>query len=120
MTAKRGPGKSALLPVTLRVHGVLYRLLFVKGTSDAQLAGKNAGLLDWNRSDAPTIKIDNGRSLDEQRETLLHELIHAAGGELEIPALVDEEAITGPLSRYLYGILRDNPVAARWLFGLDE
>ena len=119
MTAKRSPTKGTL-PVTLRVHGVLYRLLFVKGSSDSQLAGKNAGVLDWNREDAPTIKIDNERSLDDQRETLLHELIHAAGGELKIKPLVDEESITGPLSRYLYGILRDNPATARWMFGTDE
>ena len=104
------------LPRTVRIHGVRYRLRFVDGKRDKHLNGRNTGAVDWGASD-PVIKIDSERHIEEQRETLLHELIHIVGQEIQIPILVSEETVTGPLARFLYGIFRDNAKLARWLIG---
>jgi hypothetical protein len=62
---------------------------------------------------------ENGREL---RQSVLHELMHAAlyraGGQYKHPVLSDSgdgEPVVNPTSRILLDILRDNPKLIKWL-----
>ena len=106
--------------LSIRIHGVRYRLRFVNGPRDRLLKGKLAGEVFYGEAPGvPVIKIDETRQIDEQRETVLHEFLHIASQECGLEPVVSEP-MTVALARYLYGILRDNPRVALWIIGQNE
>lgn len=55
------------------------------------------------------ILVDPYRTPEEQADTLLHELLHAAWYVGDLPAKVDEEKAVTVLAHVLCQVIRDNP-----------
>lgn len=92
---------------TLRILGKPYCVEFVgvEAMSESTYMGEH----EIRRS---CIRVLAEMDPHQQRETLLHEVLHALTGNL-----LDEERIE-LLSCLLYAFARDNPRAARWIFDL--
>ena len=71
-------------PESLNILGIEYKIIYVEKPSDVDLQGREAlmGQIDyWTR----TIRVyDNGRSLNDIWQTLIHEILHAIGSELHL------------------------------------
>lgn len=71
-------------PTSLNILGVVYQVTYVDKPSDVDLQGRevNLGQIDyWSR----TIRVlDNGRSIGDIWQTLIHEILHAIGSELHL------------------------------------
>lgn len=94
----------------VRVLGVWIPILYVPSDSDPDLQGK-AGVLCYPIDGRPSfIKIDSRLGLNEQRESLWHEVTHCADIETSGTGRCDlPEKVTGRLARSQYAIMRDNP-----------
>ena len=102
------------LPV-VRICGIEYELIFAAslGVDEEQTTG---GIIDSNVK-RPKIVIDTKQPTAMQRETLLHELLHAAdrvssGGSKALP-----EKVIDRLGRILFAIGCDNLTEMMWIFG---
>lgn len=94
------------IPDVVRIGGKNFPII----QRDKRDMGNYLGLIKY---DEQQIVISDGQSEDCKKETLLHELLHAAsdmtGGKIE------EREVNGA-SKCLFAILRDNPDIAEWLF----
>jgi hypothetical protein len=63
------------------------------------------------------IKVNPNASIDQQRDTLLHEVIHAIDHELDTGM---RERQVRLLATGLFHFLRANPDAVRWLLSRDQ
>ena len=101
------------IPV-VRICGVDYDLIFAEGLGIDE-EGTSGGIIDSNVK-RPKLVIDTKQSGAAQRETLLHELLHAADrvscGGKQLP-----EKVIDRLARVLYGIGCDNLTDMMWIFG---
>lgn len=94
------------LPDTIRVCGKDHSVTAVEGHA---LGVQQCGQIDHR---ALTITYDTTWAEAQQRDTVLHEVIHACdfAANLEL-----SEAQVQTLAGLLYGVLADNPEFARWL-----
>jgi hypothetical protein len=96
-------------PDSVKVNG---RLIRIKQRPQSKMPGA-AGLFHSNKS---LIELSNGQDLQELRDTLLHETLHALlhtqgreyGGEVE-------ELYVRAIATGLVGVLQDNPDFTQWL-----
>lgn len=109
--------KKAKKKPVIRVCGIEYDLVFVDGLG-IDHEDTLGGIVDAN-VDRPKIVIDAKQPLSVQRETLLHELVHAADrvscGGKQLP-----EKTIDRLSRIMYSIGRDNLSSMIWIFGSGD
>lgn len=96
-------------PTSLRILGKPYRVVYSAAGDMAKAT--YLGQHDVRHS---TIRVLDGMAAAQERETLLHECLHAMGG-----ALMTEEQIS-VLSQQLYCFAQDNPQAVGWMLGLSE
>lgn len=94
----------------VRALGVWIPVFYAPADTDPDLEGK-AGVLCYPTDGRPSfIKIDSRLGLNEQRESLWHEITHAADIETSGTGRCDlPEKVTGRVARCQYAILRDNP-----------
>jgi hypothetical protein len=101
----------------VRILGVEYQLIFADGLGVDE-EGTTGGIIEDNTKN-PRIVVDTTQSGAVQRETLLHELLHASdrasGGGKELP-----EKVIDRLARMLYAIGRDNLSTMFWVFGGED
>jgi len=108
--------KKKKIPI-VRILGVEYELLFVEGMGLGE-ESTTGGIVEDNTK-TPKIVIDSSQSGAVQRETLLHELLHASDrascGGKQLP-----EKVIDRLARMLYAIGRDNLSTMLWVFGGED
>lgn len=94
-----------MMPKTLRIGGKTYP---VNLTHEKEM-GTFLGEIRYTFQE---IRVREQQCEDGKRETLLHEVLHAASdlGHSEVP----EPAIDS-LSKCLFGIFRDNPELVKWM-----
>lgn len=97
-------------PKTIRVLGKEYRVEW-----DAVIDNPDPEAITTGDNLQPIlrIRIHKGLALDEERETLIHELVHAVENQLDLPM---SEKTVRRLSVGLYALLRDNPKLRSYLF----
>lgn len=91
-------------PCLVRVLGKEYRTVF-----GAQL---ETGVLGEHDQMKGEVRVTGGLPHDEERETLLHELIHAIDEQIGIGLT---EKRVRQLSVCIYALVRDNPGLAKYL-----
>ena len=97
-------------PKTIKVFNFEYQILIAKREhSDAMDAW---GWCDRNRQ---TITLSKGMSPAQERDTLLHEIMHVLVALLQLSRGPSEEEICTRLSTGLMTVLSDNPKFAQWL-----
>ena len=96
---------------TIRVLGLRYSLEFADAATDELLQG-NLGAAHAGKQ---IIKVDSRSPADQQRETLLHELLHISDLEVAAPEERLDEAAIMRVSRALFAIFRDNKGIAEWI-----
>ena len=99
----------ATIPTTVDIFGSTWRIVFC----DLLTTSGNLGM---SHSDTQTIRIDEGLAPGQQRETLIHELIHAI-----ICSILDgdnrtEHSIVYTTSQGLWHVYVHNPELWAWLF----
>lgn len=101
------------LPTTVRVGPRTYTVTTDEATGwrcQAEIQDRLAGCVDHTQG---IIWIDGGACADEQRDTLLHEVLHAVfrlvGLHGDLGGTVTEEQVVGRVTPTLLGVLRDNP-----------
>ncbi len=104
-------------PRLVRIHGLMYPIEFVASRKDHHLF-RNRKPRAWGCvvQKLRLIKIKHHAPLDMQRETLLHEILHAIVYASGFDKAITEQHIT-VLARSLFGTLTDNRQVVRWLFG---
>jgi len=101
----------------VRVLGADYRLLFLPGMQDVDLHGDTFGLTSvWDR----LIKVDSNACQSQQKDTLLHELVHVADQETAQPSERLTESQVFRIARALFSIMHDNAKLADWIMSEDE
>lgn len=94
-----------MIPKTVRIGGKQFPVTL----QTPKEMDKYAGRILYDHQE---IRISDNQCEDSRRETMLHEILHAAsdltGGD------IPEREIVG-LSKSLFGILRDNPALVAWL-----
>lgn len=112
-------------PTSAVVGPYRYAIKFDKAAIDAAGLDEGEALRGLTRNSELLILVDPTIPPVLQRETLLHELLHAAyfasGGEIN--AAKDEhreETVVSLLSPRLFGVLCDNPAISAWILGLAE
>ena len=105
----------------VRALGVWIPVFYAPADTDPDLEGK-AGVLCYPTDGRSSfIKIDSRPGLNEQRESLWHEVTHCADIETSGTGRCDlPEKVTGRLARCQYAIMRDNPVLMAVLCEQDE
>ena len=100
-------------PKEIRIMGSLYRISFLKNLKED--CGET-------RLDLKRIYINPTMTMDVQKETLLHEILHCCLIDLFCQSGMDsknleiiEETIVLHLSPRLFQVLRDNPKVLNWL-----
>jgi len=93
-------------PNTVRVCGKTYS---IEGVAVNGLGADSAGRVDHA---SQRITYDSDWAGDQQRDTVLHEVMHRV--ELAIGAELDERDIAA-LATGLYGVIQDNPKLWEWL-----
>ena len=102
---------------SIRCLGGTYRLSFVPLRTDPNLNGENSGLTDLLMR---FIKVISDAPADQQKDVLLHEIVHIADYETGAPSdRVDEVTITR-IAKGLFAIFRDNPGLAEWIAGEED
>ncbi len=101
----------------IRCLGGTYLLSFAPLDSDIDLRGESVGMSNML---VRTIKIALDVPGEQQKDTLLHELVHIADWETARPVDRLDEADVVRLSKALYAILRDNPGLAEWIASDDQ
>ena len=92
-------------PKRVRCLGHVLRVEFVPLIHE----GESVGIIDY---EAGAIRIQNAQPMDEQKSTLLHELIHGVSDGMGLEWDEDSVAET---ERVMFALLRDNPTAVRWI-----
>lgn len=102
------------LPDTVTVLGAVVRVL-QRRKSEQGLASK-VNLVGQYHSDNSTMDLDVDADIGTQRNTMVHELVHAVlyltGHETSDD---DHEALVMALGTGVLAVLRDNPALVRWL-----
>ena len=96
---------TAAAPETVEIIGKTWRLVFVEPVFSGNKLGESlqAGCL---------IKIANGLDPQQERDTVLHEILHSVCSEL---GYYPSEAVIQSLSASLYGVLLKNPQLVDYL-----
>lgn len=97
-------------PKTLRINGFEWKLREEAG----YLEGK--GRWGETRHGKLEIFLDPESVPQQQRETLLHEIIHASVDTVLSHEWKLKEELCGSISRLLWGALTDNPEAVAFIF----
>lgn len=97
-------------PKRVRVLGHTLRVEFTPQVDEDD----SAGSIDY---DIGVIKIRNGLPIDEQKSTLVHELLHGVSDGM---GLEWKEARVQETERVVFALLRDNPTAVRWIISRGE
>ena len=101
----------------VRCLGGIYGLSFVDMSTDVDLHGEQIGCTNLlGRS----IKVAGDMAASQQRDTLLHEIVHIADYETADPRSRLRESDVVRISKALYSILRDNPGLAEWIASDDQ
>jgi hypothetical protein len=105
----------------VRALGVWIPVFYAPADSDSDLQGQAGVLCHPTDGRASFIKIDSRLGLNEQRESLWHEVTHCADIETSGTGRCDlPEKVTGRLARCQYAIMRDNPAMMAVLCEQDE
>lgn len=101
-------------PSVAHICGKDYSIVWEKGES---LAGTdNVGYVSVSKCE---VRIASGQHIQQQRDTLLHELLHIIWSEIGIgevdPKDLTEERVIRPLATAIIAALRDNPALVRYL-----
>ena len=94
-------------PTTIRVLGKQYSIV---ESSELEIWGRT-------KPDKQTINIQEGLAPEARRETLLHEVIHAAVADVMVDTQWLTEAQVAALSGLLFATLCDNPHIVDYIFG---
>ena len=82
--------------------------------------GEGTGNMGNTLKDSHQIVIDPGLTEQAERDTVLHEVFHAAWSQTPLQRKYtedQEEEIIWALTPRLLGVLQDNPKFLRWLLG---
>jgi len=96
-------------PESLNVLGIPYKIKYVDKLTDVTKNDRVTDIVGEIDYMDKTITIyDNGRSINDIWETLLHELIHGIGALLHIKPLIDDETTVDLLALALNDFLFRN------------
>jgi hypothetical protein len=104
------------LPVHfVKTMNMRWPIKFPKDPAERAAIGRNFGLTEWRQG---VIYLDEDQSLDNLKDTVLHEMIHAALHDAGVKRIEDDEEEycrrTTPL---LIHLLRSNPELREFILG---
>jgi len=85
----------------IKICGVDYQVVFMDRINDDDVLGE----VSYVHS---VIKISDRTSEDRQKQTLIHEMLHAIFFEAGLMELYDNEDVVNRVSTVLHQVLRDN------------
>jgi hypothetical protein len=97
-------------PTAVRVFGRNYTITYVPAPSYGKVPLGNC------ENDKLNINITDGQHPIEERDTVLHEVIHAIFYTIQIPLKDEgEEGVVRPLATALLGVFQDKPEFAKYI-----
>ena len=93
-------------PAAVKIIGKTYSVRYVSGKP---LEDDELGEFD---PDTQKISVKTGQPLEQEQDTVLHELVHAISHETDISMT---ERQVRPLATTLLGMLKDNPALVSYL-----
>ncbi len=98
-----------MIPKTSRFMGQRYRIEFVETVAE----GTQYGETDHTKK---LIQVESATDHDQQREVLLHEILHQLMHMTEIALTPEvEERVATLLGRAIYGHINDNRALWKWM-----
>lgn len=108
-------------PKAVQVGPHRYKLQIGRDAIAKASHADGATLMGWTDKAAHRIAVDPDQSLSSQRDTVLHECLHAIAESVHIGLTPDdEEALVRRLAPALLDLLRRNPKLTAWLTGEDD
>ena len=110
-------------PSRVKVGPFVYKIQFMKGGLEKHEFFKKGRTktyaLGMFVGQHGLILINTEQAEEQQKETLLHELMHACAYVSSGNGIDDEESAISSISPTLWAVLRDNPRVTKWILDSD-